>query len=634
MTPAAACPDPRDLERLALGQLPEPVAEPLGQHVLNCSRCAERLQTFQAADPLVALLREAGSGRLPTDQPTVNALVERLVHAAPIPTDASASSTAAYSGPPAAPVARDDADGQTRTLLRRRLLVVFSILAGVGGAATVAELVADIKYEWWHWLMPGLWVGLVALMVARRLSLAVLRTCELIGFGVLWALYAYWTAVVAGADSLGRQADGPYAVTFPAYTVSLLWFALMAIYGIAIPNTWRRAAVVVGAMAATPFAVVVCTWWSDAPPVHVRTEFLLCVGFWMAEGSAIAIFASHKLTQYRQAAAQARRLGPYTLIRKLGAGGMGEVYLAEHQLLKRPCAVKLIRPDKAADPGLLQRFEREVQATAGLTHPNAVQVFDFGHTPDGTFYYAMEYLPGLNLEDLVKQYGPLPPGRAVYLLRHVCGALREAHSAGLIHRDIKPGNVIVCDRGGVPDMAKLLDFGLVRDVSGGGATLTQDGVITGTPAYLSPEQASGAKVDARADIYAVGALAYFLLTGRPPFAGPSAMTVVAAHLYELPAAPSRYCPDVPADLEAVVLRCLAKGPADRYPDVVSLDAALGACESAGQWSPTEGAAWWHSQAGAALPAATAAGTEKWAGRIIKPNKLAAADRPREGRLFP
>jgi serine/threonine-protein kinase len=381
-----------------------------------------------------------------------------------------------------------------------------------------------------------------------------------------------------------------------------MWFSLIAVYGTAVPNTLRRAAIVIGGMAVTPFVVVVCTWWSDPPPVRVRTEFLVTLGWWTGLGFATAVFGSHKLSQYRRAAVEARRLGPYTLIRKLGTGGMGEVYLAEHRLLKRPCAVKLIRSDRAAEPLDLLRFEREVQATAGLTHPNAVQVFDYGHTPDSTFYYAMEYLPGLNLQDLVKRHGPLPPARAVHLLRQVCGTLREAHTAGLIHRDIKPGNIIVCERGGIPDVAKLLDFGLVRLMGGGGAELTQDGVITGTPAYMAPEQASGASVDARADIYAIGGVAYFLLTGRPPFSGPSAMKIVAAHLYERPVPPSRHCSNVPADLEAVVLRCLGKAPADRFPDVASLEAALGACKCAGQWSPAEAAAWWHSQTGAGMPA--------------------------------
>src|SRR5262249_52007665 len=167
---------------------------------------------------------------------------------------------------------------------------------------------------------------------------------------------------------------------------------------------------------------------------------------------------------------EARKLGQYVLRQRLGSGGMGEVYLAEHVLLRRPCAVKLIRPDRTTDSNSLLRFEREVQATATLNHPNTVQIFDYGHAEDGTFYYAMEYLPGLNLEELVKRHGPLPPERALHLLRQVCGALHEAHAGGLIHRDIKPSNIITCERGGLHDVAKLLDFGLVRlHGAGGGA---------------------------------------------------------------------------------------------------------------------------------------------------------------------
>jgi serine/threonine-protein kinase len=168
---------------------------------------------------------------------------------------------------------------------------------------------------------------------------------------------------------------------------------------------------------------------------------------------------------------------------------MGAVYLAEHVLLRRPCAIKLIRPDQAGDPKTLLRFEREVRATATLTHPNTVEVFDYGHAEDGTFYYVMEYLPGMNLEDLVEQYGPLPPERAVYLLRQVCQALREAHGIGLIHRDLKPSNIIACERGQVYDVAKLLDFGLVKSfgLGGDGVKLTQEGTFTGSPAFMSPE---------------------------------------------------------------------------------------------------------------------------------------------------
>src|SRR5205085_4446481 len=209
-----------------------------------------------------------------------------------------------------------------------------------------------------------------------------------------------------------------------------------------------------------------------------------------------------------------------------------------HQLLRRPCAVKLIRPEHAGNVANLERFEREVQIMATLTHWNTVEIYDYGHAEDGTFYYVMEYLPGLSLEQLVLQHGPLPPERVVHLLKQVCGALREAHAIGLIHRDVKPSNILICERGGLHDVAKLLDFGLVLapGVSADGADLTQEGSIAGTPAYMSPEQAGGQEnLDLRSDVYSLGAVAYFLLTGHPPFAGRSPVKVVAAHLYEAPA---------------------------------------------------------------------------------------------------
>ena len=210
---------------------------------------------------------------------------------------------------------------------------------------------------------------------------------------------------------------------------------------------------------------------------------------------------------------------------------MGEVYLAEHQLLKRPCAVKLIRPGDATDPRALERFEREVRLTATLSHPNTVEIYDYGRTEDGTYYYVMEYLPGLSLAELVERHGPLPPGRAVYLLRQVCGALREAHAAGLIHRDIKPSNIFAARRGGMDDVAKLLDFGLVRPAATTGAAhLSGEGQILGTPLFMSPEQARGGReLDERSDIYSLGAVAYYLLTGRPPFDEGGGIGVMIAH---------------------------------------------------------------------------------------------------------
>jgi serine/threonine-protein kinase len=315
----------------------------------------------------------------------------------------------------------------------------------------------------------------------------------------------------------------------------------------------------------------------------------------MAVSVALAVYGSHRIDILRREVAAARRLGQYVLGERLGAGGMGEVYRAEHVLLKQPCAVKLIRPDQAGDPATLRRFEREVRATARLKHWNTVQVYDYGTTADGTFYYAMEYLPGLTLDELVKGNDPLPAGRAVYLLRQACAALREAHALGLVHRDLKPANLMVCERGGAFDVVKVLDFGLVKDVGlgGGGTTLTREGTIAGTPAYMSPEQASGGgRLDARTDVYSLGAVAYFLLTGRAPFPRDTALQMILAHLQEPVRRPTELRPEVPAGLEAVVLRCLEKDPAKRFPDVGSLEAALAACGCAAEWGEAAAAHWW------------------------------------------
>ncbi len=244
--------------------------------------------------------------------------------------------------------------------------------------------------------------------------------------------------------------------------------------------------------------------------------------------AAVAASGAHMFSRLRRQLAEARYFGQYRLKRQIGTGGMGDVFLAEHQLLKRACAVKLIRASSAR---ALARFEREVRITATLSHPNTVEIFDYGRTEDGTYYYVMEYLPGMSLHDLVRRYGPLPPERVVYLLRQVCQALQEAHDAGLVHRDIKPSNIFAARRGGRDDVAKLLDFGLVRPLRAVDAADDSAVGLVGTPAFMSPEQVIGdAEVDARSDIYSLGAVAYYLLTGQPPFPNRSGMSALIAQV--------------------------------------------------------------------------------------------------------
>ncbi|HEV3445392.1 MAG TPA: serine/threonine-protein kinase [Gemmataceae bacterium] len=343
------------------------------------------------------------------------------------------------------------------------------------------------------------------------------------------------------------------------------------------------------------------------PRLRVRATVLIrLIGFcaFLAR-YVVSLFAfwTHLIKALRRQAFAAKQLGQYRLIGRLGAGGMGEVYLAEHRMLKRLCAIKFIQPEQAGDPQVLARFEREVRMTARLSHWNTVEIYDYGRTEDGTFFYVMEYLPGLSLEELLERHGPLPAARVVHLLRQTCQALREAHGIGLIHRDIKPGNIFAAQRGALYDVAKLLDFGLVKPMAEtSSARLTQEGAISGTPLFMSPEQArDGNDVDARSDIYSLGAVAYTLLTGRPPFDGSNPLEVMIAHARDEVAPPSQLRAGVPADLEQVILRCLAKRPEDRFQDTESLEEALAECAAAEQWTQAH-AAWWWKECGEGSPA--------------------------------
>jgi serine/threonine-protein kinase len=313
----------------------------------------------------------------------------------------------------------------------------------------------------------------------------------------------------------------------------------------------------------------------------------------------------------RREVQRARRLGQYTLDEKIGEGAMGVVYRASHAMLRRPTAIKLLPPNRT---GLvdLHRFEREVQLTALLTHPNTVAIYDYGRTPDGVFYYAMEFLDGVNLEDLVRQHGPQPAGRVINLLRQVCRALAEAHGLGLIHRDIKPANVILTVRGGEPDVAKVVDFGLVKslDPVRVDLTMTMEGgpLLAGTPMYFAPEAiASPDRVEARSDLYSLGAVGYYLVTGRPLFEGGTIMELCGHHLHTTPVLPSvRLGRAVDAGLEALLMQCLAKTPAERPASALALEEALGECAAVRTWTTDDARRWWVEHGEASRGAATSA----------------------------
>jgi serine/threonine-protein kinase len=377
------------------------------------------------------------------------------------------------------------------------------------------------------------------------------------------------------------------------------WMLLIFTYAIFIPNTWQRAAAVIGAMGAVPIAILAYLQmqprFAEVAAMSEYSGFVSGQVLVLLVVMMVGIVGVHTIGTLRREAFAAKQLGQYRLKRRLGSGGMGEVYLAEHQMMKRPCAVKLIRPEKAGDPRMLARFEREVRATAKLSHWNSIDIYDYGRTADGTFYYVMEYLPGHNIGEMVDDYGPIPAARTVYLLDQVCAALNEAHGIGLVHRDIKPANIFCAYRGRVFDVAKLLDFGLAKPTfeQRGQVQLTMEGTVTGSPLFMSPEQASGDEsVDARSDIYSLGAVMYYMLTGQPPFLADNPLKVMIAHASQEVVPPRKLNPEIPLELEEIVLRCLEKDPEHRYQEVAGLQRALRELTFEEAWTSDLAADWW------------------------------------------
>ena len=338
----------------------------------------------------------------------------------------------------------------------------------------------------------------------------------------------------------------------------------------------------------------------------------------------VAGVISHVVFGLQTKVREAMQLGQYTLVSKIGEGGMGVVYRARHAMMQRPTAIKLLSVRESSELQLA-RFEREVQLTARLSHPNTITIFDYGRTDEGTFYYAMELLDGASLQRVIDVVGAQPPERVVQILLHVAGALEEAHGAGLIHRDIKPANIILCTQGGKPDVAKLLDFGLVKEiVTNEDANLTSDGTVTGTPLYMAPETlTASSNSDGRSDIYSLGAVAYVLLTGEHVFPGTSLVEICGHHLHSKPMPPSeRLGKSLPDDLERLVLDCLAKDPNDRPQSAGDLSERLKQCSAAGNWRTHDAHEWWDEYGDAiAMPAEDAGDDVKTVG--VNPARVGA-----------
>ena len=443
-------------------------------------------------------------------------------------------------------------------------------------------------------LFGGVW------LITRRVQFS-LRGLRVLDVGALVSGCGLFALM--GVYLVGIQAAIGGAVAIAVYAGLLACANTVVARAIAVPSTARRT-LWVSLVAMLPLVPATAVASGGALGAMIN------VANWCGVSIAIATVGSQVIFGLRTEAARVRRLGQYTLDERIGAGGMGVVYKASHAMLRRPTAIKLLPPERAGAANLA-RFEREVQMTAQLSHPNTVAIYDYGRTPEGVFYYAMEYLDGINLEDLVRRDGPLPAGRVVAILDQVCGALTEAHGRGLVHRDIKPANIILTERGGEPDVAKVVDFGLVKPLSQDAAelTVTAGNVLTGTPLYMSPELMSAPEAgDARSDLYALGAVGYFLLTGHAVFEGVSVVEIIGHHLHTEPVPPShRASNPIPGDLESLILRCLRKKAEERPQDARTLREELRRATAAPRWTADDAAAWWRSfrSAGAAAPHAPA-----------------------------
>lgn len=421
--------------------------------------------------------------------------------------------------------------------------------------------------------------------------------------GLLGAMALYGALTVAEASSF-EHAVAVQSAGGEVFLVALIMLGITLTHAIIVPLEARA---MLGSSAASGVVGVIAAYLVSA--VGLPAELLaqkpwlplnqaIFVAVWALLAVTVSSIAARIIHGLQQRVRDANEVGQYVLEERIGEGGMGVVYLARHALLRRPTAVKLLPAERAGERAV-RRFEREVRLTSALTHPNTIAIFDFGRTPDGVFYYAMEFLDGITLEDLVALTGPQPAARVVHILRQVCGSLGEAHHNGLIHRDIKPANLMLCVRGGVPDQVKVLDFGLVKEFTAEvEAGLSVEGALLGTPAYLAPESIiDPERVDGRSDLYALGAVGYYLLVGAPVFESQSLLEACVQHVHSAPVPPSERTPGpVPAGLEALILRCLAKDPGARPASALELLRALEELGELGGWCRADAELWWQERA--------------------------------------
>jgi serine/threonine protein kinase len=466
-------------------------------------------------------------------------------------------------------------------------LFLLASMVLVGGAPLIAVVTSPVAAG--H-LAASLTMALLWLLASRTSAKPSAGTLDGIGF-----------VVACGFLSLMTVNDQEQILqVLLALTVTVMLRAIL------VPSKPRRT-MVLSALAFVP-TVVICiarhhptALLAGFTPAYQKQYMSLNTVLWSILGTTLATITSRVTYGLRRQVAEANELGQYILEEKIGGGGMGEVWRARHRLLIRPAAIKLIRPQTSGDAELLlRRFEREARATAALKSPHTVQLYDFGATEDGRLYYVMELLDGLDLDTLVRQYGPLPVERVVHILRQVCSSLQDAHQNGLVHRDIKPANVVISRAGTTFDFAKVLDFGLVKletagpRGSGAAGQLTIEGSTSGTPAFMAPETVLGATdTDHRVDLYALGCVGYWLLTGKLVFEGKNVVEVMFHHAQTPAPRPStRFELDIPASLEDLVMQCLEKDPARRPASAEAVSSRLDGVSLEKSWTVERAERWW------------------------------------------
>jgi eukaryotic-like serine/threonine-protein kinase len=488
---------------------------------------------------------------------------------------------------------------EVRSSTYRGLLSVIATLGIVALIGLCFELLLSPLSPWWSMIpTPGPWPAgvMTALCIVYMVALKriAFTTETMINLGLIYHIafcfLASYAELVSPAPP-GLLQDG---VSFVC--------VLIVLFPMFVPTTLGKTTCFsfLGAMTG-PITALVYSWLSDWSLPENQWWLLRYAPNFLAVWMVLRTAKMSLVLENRMN--RVRRLGSYELKERLGVGGMGEVWLASHRMLRRPAAIKLINPEALTsgtlsnDQALATRFEREAQATAELHSPHTIHLYDFGQTSENTFYYVMELLDGLNLKEIVQQYGPLCPERVVHILRQVCDSLHDAHQSGLIHRDIKPANIYLCRYGHEVDFVKVLDFGLVKESSGiskEDTGLTAAGILTGTPAFISPETATGTIIDARSDIYALGCVGYWLLTGHLVFDRETPLQMVLAHVQDSPDLPSRSSElSIPPELERVIMACLAKKPAERPQSAAELAEMLSVCSGDKDWNKCKAQDWWN-----------------------------------------